>query len=116
MTAVALEVVHEHLGDNRGALVVLETDPRRNVLIDARGGPAARAPIAIHIAQIADGAAHVDPPLVLELTVKVGVRRSIRRKPVARGPELPPVEIPKCPLEQLVRFLRAFWNFNWWQF
>src|SRR6266566_8439799 len=105
MTALALEVVHEHLRDNRRALVVLEPKPWRDVLIASHRRPTPRAAVAEYAAQIADGAAHVDPPLILELAVEVRVRGPIRRQPVAGRPELPPVEVPERPLEQLVRFL-----------
>ena len=47
----------------------------------------------------------MDPPLIPELSVKVRIRGAIRRKSIAGRPELPPVEIPERPLEQLVRFL-----------
>src|ERR1044071_5925460 len=98
-------MVQEDLRDNRGALIVLETEPRRDVLIAPDRRSAARAPIAEYLAQIADCPPDVDPPLILQLPVKVRVRGAIGRKPVAGRPELPPVEVPERPLEHLVRFL-----------
>src|SRR6267378_2424806 len=105
MTALALEVVYEHLRDNRRALIVLEPQPRGDVLIASHCRPTPRAAVAEYAALVAERPPDMDPPLILELAVEVRVRGPIRRQPVAGRPELPPIEVPKCPLEYLMRFL-----------
>src|SRR6266576_406013 len=104
MPAITLEEVQKDRWDNRGALVVLQAEPRRDVLIAPQRGSTARAAVAEDVAEIADRTANMHPPLILELSVEIGVRGPIGRQPAGR-PELPPVEVPECPLEQLVRLL-----------
>ena len=65
--AVTLEIVDEDLGHDRRALVVLEANPRGDVLIASQGRPTARAAIAEYVAQVADGSPGMDPPLIPEL-------------------------------------------------
>src|SRR2546423_1768167 len=104
MPEITLEEVQKDRWDNRGALVVLQAEPRRDVLIASQRRSTARAAVTEDVAEIADRTAHMHPPLVLELSVKIGVRGTIGRQPAGR-PELPPVEVPECPLEDLVGLL-----------
>src|SRR6267143_2879809 len=99
MAPVALEVIRPERRGDRGSLVVLDADPRRDELIDPCCRAAARAPIAVHVAEVPDGAAQMHPPLVLELGVYVRIGGTIGCQPTRR-PVLPPVEIPKREIEE----------------
>ncbi len=105
MALITFEVIHPEGRDDRATLVQLDSAPRRDELIDpCRRAAPAGAPIAVHIAEVPEGATDMHPPLVFELCVHVGISGSIGGQPTRR-PELPPVEIPKRPLERPGRFL-----------
>src|SRR6266566_9983499 len=104
MAPVALEVIRPERRDDCGSLVVLDADPGRDELIDARRRATPSASIAVHVAEVPDGAAQMQPPLIFELCVYVGIGGPIGRKPTRR-PVLPPVEIPKREIEERGPFL-----------
>src|SRR5207247_7902587 len=78
---------------DRFAIVADQTGPRREVGILPHGRAAARAGIAVRLAQLAQRAAGMERPGVAERDVRVRVERPLfgqsRRRPV-----LPPVGIP----------------------
>src|SRR6185437_13940090 len=86
-------------GDDRKAIVAVQTGPRCNVGILAHGGAAARARIAVRLAQLAHGAPDMERPRVVERRMGVGVERTLLGQ-ASGGPVLPPVEVPLEALGQ----------------
>src|SRR6185503_11083803 len=101
--AVAREVAPEHHGIRGLAVIPDDHHPRREVGVLSYRGPAARAIVAVRRAELAQGAAEVERPLVMEGGVRVGIERPLLRQPRGR-PVLPPVEVPA---EQRVELRRA---------
>src|ERR1700704_3031406 len=101
---VPLEIVDEHERRDDPALIAAKSRPRRDVSTAAHGGTTPGAPVAEDVAEIAQRAAHMKEPLVLELPMEVRVKGPIGGQ-TARRPELPPVEVPERPLKDLVRLL-----------
>ena len=67
-------------------------------------GPAPRAPVAVGGAELAEGAAHVQPPPVGELDVHVGVEGPLGGQPAL------------VQYSQLLKFQRSCWKIRlgWW--
>src|SRR5262249_9064567 len=97
---VAPEQADEQERRDGMARVTAEAEPRRNELVTPHRRSPARAAIAVEVAEVSNRAADVEEPLVLELHVCVGVERAVGRQPFD-APELPPVEVPERPLEDL---------------
>src|SRR5712671_2766229 len=74
---VPLEVVDEQERRDDPALVAAKSRPRRDVPAAAYGGTTPGAPVAEDVAEIADRAAHMEEPLVLELPMEVRVETPI---------------------------------------
>src|SRR6266545_7935514 len=104
MSLIGLEVVHPKRRDDGTPLIVLNAQPRPEVLVAPHRRPTARATVAKNVAEVPQRPAEVDPPLILELRVEVRIRGPVGGEAV-RGPELPPVEIPKHLLEHEGRLL-----------
>src|SRR5205807_3365209 len=89
--AVAAPVVDPEVRYDRLAVVAIQPRPRREVRILAHRRPAPSARITIGLAQLAQGAAEMERPRVVECGMRVGLERSLLGQP-RRGPVLPPVK------------------------
>src|SRR6266566_9610605 len=92
-TATAsLEIVEPHIGHQRSAIVAGDAHPWSDVAILSDRRAAALRTIIVSGAQLSHSSARVEPPVVPERDVGVGIVRGLERQP-GRSPVLPPVVV-----------------------
>src|SRR4029079_11852137 len=98
--AIAAEVIHGEVRHERLSVVSDNEEPRRDVRVLPDGWTTAGGSIVIRLAKLAECAAHVPAPVVLERDVNVGVVGCFERKSIS-GPVLPPVVVPVEPVVEI---------------